>query len=89
MMLTRYDRTIARSLVEPLASGTGSDRDYFSSRGEARWYTVERGSTMAIDPIGALELKTGTEGIGPLRPGDDLKVQPQLYTEDGLLIVTC
>jgi hypothetical protein len=58
-------------------------------RGQDRWYKVEKGRTATIDPIGALELKTGAEGIKPVRPGDDLKVQPQLYTGDGLLIVTC
>jgi hypothetical protein len=58
-------------------------------RGEARWYKVERGGTAAIDPIGILEFKTDTEGLGSPRPGDDLKVQPQLFTGDGLLIVTC
>jgi hypothetical protein len=58
-------------------------------RGEARWYKVEQGGTVAIDPIGNLEFKTGTEGMRPPRPGEDLKVQPQLFTGDGLLIVTC
>jgi hypothetical protein len=58
-------------------------------RGEARWYKVEQGGTVAIDPIGNLEFTTGTEGIRPPRPGEDFKVQPQLFTGDGLLIVTC
>lgn len=58
-------------------------------RGEDRWYKVEQGATVAIDPIGSLEFKTGTEGTRPPRPGEDFKVQPQLFTGDGLLIVTC
>ena len=58
-------------------------------RGAARWYKVERDGMAMIDPIGILELKTGTEGAGPVHSGDDLKVQPQLFTGDGLLIVTC
>jgi hypothetical protein len=58
-------------------------------RGEARWYKVERDGTAAIDPIGLLEFKTGADGLGPLLPGDDLKVEPRLFTGDGLLIVTC
>ena len=33
--------------------------------------------------------RRATEGTGPARPGEDLKVQPQLFTGDGLLIVTC
>jgi len=58
-------------------------------RGEFRWYKVEQGGTTAIDPIGSLEFKTGTEGMRPPRPGEDFKVQPQLFIGDGLLIVTC
>jgi hypothetical protein len=57
--------------------------------GEDRWYKVEKGGTTAIDPIGVLEFKTGTEGMAPMRRGDNLRVQPQLFTGDGLLIVTC
>ncbi len=58
-------------------------------RGEPHWYTLEKDRTVAIDPIGAVELKTGIEGEAPLRPDADVKVQPQLYSGDGLLIVTC
>ncbi len=58
-------------------------------RGEARWYKVEQGGTVAIDPIGNLEFKTGPKGMRPPRPGEDFQVQPQLFTGDGLLIVTC
>jgi hypothetical protein len=58
-------------------------------RGELPWYKVEREATVVIDPIGTLEFKTGSEGEGPKKPGDELRVQPQLYTGDGMLIVTC
>jgi hypothetical protein len=58
-------------------------------RGEARWYKVERGGMAAIDPIGTLEFKTATEGMVSPRPGEDFRVQPQLFTGDSLLIVTC
>jgi hypothetical protein len=58
-------------------------------RGEARWYTIEQAGTVTIDPIGVLEFKTGADGVKPLHAGDDLTVQPQLFTGDGLLIVTC
>ena len=58
-------------------------------RGEARWYQIEQAGTVTIDPIGVLEFKTGAEGVKPLHAGDDLTVQPQLFTGDGLLIVTC
>jgi hypothetical protein len=58
-------------------------------RGEPVWYKVERDATVVIDPIGELEFRTGDPGTGPVRPGDDLRVQPQLFTGDGLLVVTC
>ena len=58
-------------------------------RGETPWYKVERDATVVIDPIGTLELKTGVDSQGPIPAGDDLRVQPELYTGDGLLIVTC
>ncbi|HZW31240.1 MAG TPA: hypothetical protein VFF52_11065 [Isosphaeraceae bacterium] len=58
-------------------------------RGAPRWYKVEPGGMATIDPIGTLEFRTGAEGMGLPRPGEDLKVQPQLFTGDGLLIVTC
>jgi hypothetical protein len=57
--------------------------------GEAQWYKVQKDSTVVIDPIGNLVLKVDTEGLKTARPGEDFKVQPQLYTSDGLLIVTC
>jgi hypothetical protein len=58
-------------------------------RGEARWYKVEQGATVAIDPIGTLEFRTDTGGTEVLRPGEQLKLEPRLFTADGLLIVTC
>jgi hypothetical protein len=47
-------------------------------RGEPPWYKVEQGGTVVIDPIGALEFKTGAEGAGSQRPADELRIQPQL-----------
>jgi hypothetical protein len=65
----------------------------FSDNGgkpEQRWYKVEKGATAAIDPIGTLEMKTGLDdGSKAPKPGDEVKLQPQLYTGDGLLINTC
>jgi hypothetical protein len=57
--------------------------------GEPVWYEVGKGATVAIDPLGRLELSCHVEGADPHRAGDDLRVQPRLYTRDGLLIVTC
>ena len=58
-------------------------------RGEPRWYRVVRDGTVAIDPIGRLDFRTRIEGTKPPCAGEDFRVQPQLFTGDGLLIVTC
>ncbi len=58
-------------------------------RGEPRWYKVVKGGSVVIDPIGELVFEAGIEGAARARPGDDLRIQPRLYTGDGLLIVTC
>ena len=50
MMLARYDRGIARSLVGPVAGGGGQGRAYFSSRGELY------AAATAIDPKWAVSL---------------------------------
>ena len=54
MMLARYDRAIARSLVEPLVRGTGTAPVYFSSRGELHV------AAAAIDPKWAVTLVEAT-----------------------------
>jgi hypothetical protein len=58
-------------------------------RGESPWHKVEKDQSVAIDPIGALAFLTGAESLGPQRPGDELRIEPKLYTGEGLLIVTC
>ncbi len=58
-------------------------------RGESVWYKVERGGEVDVDPLGAVELATGLEGVDPRQAGDDLSLRPRLFTGDGLLIVTC
>ena len=57
-------------------------------RGETAWYKVAKDGTLAIDPIGRLEMAVNLEADAPARPGADLRVSPALYTGDGLLIVT-
>ncbi len=57
-------------------------------RPKQRWYTVTRNAVTTIDPIGKLELLPGHDKAGA-KPGRDLEVQPQLFTGDGLLIVSC
>jgi hypothetical protein len=57
---------------------------------EHTWYRVEKGRTVEIDPIGTLAMQAGVENQGQsVRPGDDIPLQPRLYTGDGLLINTC
>lgn len=58
------------------------------AKGQPHWYKVARDTAVTIDPIGTptfeLTLRDQTKVI---RPGDDVAVQPALYTGDGLLIV--
>ena len=63
MMLARYDRAIARSLVEPLARGGGPAAVYFSSRGELY------AAAAVIDPKWAVAL------VEALPDDPDLKIQ--------------
>jgi hypothetical protein len=65
----------------------------FSDNGgnaDHKWYKVEKGGSIDLDPIGTLEMQAGVEGDAkPARPGEELALQPKLYTGDGLLISTC
>jgi len=58
------------------------------ARGQPRWYKVEKDAAITIDPIGTpsfeLKLKDPTSVAGP---GEDVALQPALYTGDGLLII--
>lgn len=58
-------------------------------KGDPRWYRVEKNATVTIDPIGrlAFEIDPGNIADNPPRPGEELKLQPLIYTGDGLLIV--
>ncbi len=58
------------------------------ARGKPRWYKVDKDAAITIDPIGtpALELKLSDQ-TRTAAPGEDVGVQPALYTGDGLLIV--
>ena len=62
-------------------SDGGSDRP-------PRWHKVEHGGTLTLDPLGKLDFVVGLDGDATYRPGDDVSVQPRLFTEDGLLINT-
>jgi hypothetical protein len=58
------------------------------SRGQPRWYKVDRGAIVTIDPVGTpvFELILKDHKTTSC-PGDDVSLQPALYTGDGLLIV--
>jgi len=51
------------------------------------WYAVGKGRRVTIDPIGKLQFLAGLEGKA-CGPGQDVTLQPKLYTEGGLLINT-
>jgi hypothetical protein len=54
-----------------------------------KWYKVEPGRSQTIDPVGKLTLLTGLgEEERASRSGETLRIQPQLYTGDRLLINT-
>ncbi len=57
-------------------------------KGEPTWYRVEKGSNLAVDPVGHLEFSTGLGDPIAAAPGGEINLQPKLYTGDGLLIVT-
>jgi hypothetical protein len=57
---------------------------------EYKWYRVEKDDALEIDPVGQLVLETGVDDRGKsVAPGDDISLQPKLYTGGGLLINTC
>jgi hypothetical protein len=58
------------------------------ARGDPRWYKVEKDGAATIDPIGTpqFELDLRDKVEGNRRPGDEVPLQPLLYTGDGLLI---
>jgi hypothetical protein len=58
------------------------------AKGEPRWYKVEKDGSVAIDPIGtpSFEITLTDNPAQRARPGEDVDLQPLLYTGDGLLI---
>ncbi|MFI5459603.1 MAG: hypothetical protein ACHRXM_29615 [Isosphaerales bacterium] len=57
------------------------------AKGDPRWYKVEKGGTVTIDPIGALSFELSLpDNAGVAKLGEHINVQPLLYTGDGLLI---
>jgi hypothetical protein len=58
------------------------------AKGPPRWYKVEKDGAVAIDPLGTplFEIDLRDDAAKHPRPGDDVNLQPLLYTGDGLLI---
>jgi len=58
------------------------------ARGQPRWYKAEKDAAITIDPIGTLsfELKPRDQ-TSVAKLGEDVALQPLLYTGDGLLII--
>ena len=54
-----------------------------------RWYKLERDAELDIAPLEEFDFRTGCQAKKTCRPGEQISVQPQLYTADGLLINTC
>ena len=83
--------TLALSFADPHGGPKWSF--IFSDNGgrpEHTWYKIEKGQTVEIDPVGKLVLETGVEEKDKsVAAGDDIPLQPRLFTGDGLLINTC
>jgi hypothetical protein len=83
--------TLSLSFDDP----TGGPRWSFifsdnGGRPDHQWHKVEKGRTVEIDPIGKLTLETSLDDQGKTFPaGDDISLQPRLFTGGGLLINTC
>ncbi len=83
--------TLSISLADPaggapwtfLFSGSGSSSE------EKGWHLLDKDAALALDPIGPLEFRTGLKGATARHRGEELIVQPQWTTGDGLLITTC
>lgn len=59
-------------------------------RDKKRWYKVGAERRLDLDPVGRLEFSADLKRKNAVfRPGDDVDIDPRLYTEDGLLINTC
>ncbi len=57
------------------------------ARGDPRWYKVEKGATITIDPIGTPSFEIDlVDKHKTIRSGEDIGVQTLMYTGDGLLI---
>jgi hypothetical protein len=57
---------------------------------ETRWHELKKDQELILDPIGKLRFGLEIEKNQQIRkPGEEIRVQPQLFTADGLLINSC
>ena len=57
------------------------------AKGDPKWYNVGKGQQLAIDPVGVLDMELSVaDKMKTVRAGEDISLQPLLYTGDGLLI---
>jgi hypothetical protein len=83
-----------QTLTVTLADPKGGPRwcYSFSDRGARpgqHWYAVPRDGTLTLDPVGKPDFRTGLKEGAAARAGQNLEFQPELFTGDGLLIVSC
>ena len=75
-------------------AGAGLPTHFVFSRvgvdADTSWHEVKKDQELTLDPIGKLrfELDIKKDQRTP-RPGGTIRVQPQLFTADGLLINSC
>jgi len=57
------------------------------AKGDPKWYGVGKDQQVPIDPIGTLEMELNVaDKVKTAKAGEDISLQPLLYTGDGLLI---
>ena len=57
------------------------------AKGDPKWYNVGKDQQLAIDPVGVLDMELSVaDKMKTVRAGEDISLQPLLYTGDGLLI---
>jgi hypothetical protein len=55
-----------------------------------RWHDLAKDQELVLDPVGKLRFNLDIEKSQRVcKPGDSIRVQPQLFTADGLLINSC
>jgi hypothetical protein len=80
--------TVAFTLADPAGGPAWSYVFSDNGRsGEVLWYKVAKDGILAVDPVGRLKMTVELEEENA-RPDAGLRVNPALYTGDGLLIVT-